>query len=358
MARHGDGLYLRGKSWYLDCRINDVRHQVKLGKHISRSVAKELALVKRAQILKGEAGIGNKRKDCTFEKATEEFLRWAETNKRAKTLYSYRQCLNLLALSFIGKRLGDIHPFAIERHKRKRVDAGAPVRANRELAVLKNLFNRCREWNLYEGDNPVSSVKFLKEPKQRLRYLDSDEERKLLSIATEPLRSLIIIGINTGLRIQSEALTLRWEDVNLPRGLLTVQAAYAKSGQTRTVPLNSLARLVLEKLGSSKGDHVFSKSDGTQYRSIRNLFKSVCERAGLENLTPHTLRHTFASRLAMAGVDLRTIQELGGWKDLSLVERYAHLTPNHKAKAVELIAHENSTTVFTTPEIIKVVTAR
>ncbi len=103
---------------------------------------------------------------------------------------------------------------------------------------------------------------------------------------------------------------------------------------------------------------MFSKSDGTQYRSIRNLFKSTCERAGLEDVTPHTLRHTFASRLAMAGVDLRTIQELGGWKDLSLVERYAHLTPNHKAKAVELIAHENSTTVFITPEIIKVVTAR
>ena len=64
----------------------------------------------------------------------------------------------------------------------------------------------------------------------------------------------------------------------------------------------------------------------------------------------HTLRHTFASRLAMAGVDLRTIQELGGWHSLQMVERYSHLSPNHKAQAVERIALNNSTTLFTTQE--------
>ena len=54
-------------------------------------------------------------------------------------------------------------------------------------------------------------------------------------------------------------------------------------------------------------------------------------------MTPHTLRHTFASRLAMAGVDLRTLQELGGWQTLAMVHRYAHLAPFHKAQAVERI---------------------
>jgi len=58
-------------------------------------------------------------------------------------------------------------------------------------------------------------------------------------------------------------------------------------------------------------------------------------------------RHTFASRLAMVGVDLRTIQELGGWRSLKMVERYAHLSPSHKAEAVERLA--NFTTLFTTP---------
>jgi site-specific recombinase XerD len=65
-------------------------------------------------------------------------------------------------------------------------------------------------------------------------------------------------------------------------------------------------------------------------------------------VTPHILRHTFASRLAMAGVDERTIQELGKWKELEMLQRYAHLSPNHKSEAVEKIAN-HFTTLFTTP---------
>jgi integrase len=78
--------------------------------------------------------------------------------------------------------------------------------------------------------------------------------------------------------------------------------------------------------------------DGEPYKSIGSIFKRACQRANLIGVTPHTLRHTFASRLVMAGVDLRTVQELGGWQTLSMVERYAHLSPAHKAQAVERIA--------------------
>jgi hypothetical protein len=89
MARRGDGLYLRGQTWYLDCRLNGVRHVVKLGKNIKRSVAGELANVKRAAILKGEAGIGKKRKDCTFDKAKEAYLVWMSSNTRPRTQRVY-----------------------------------------------------------------------------------------------------------------------------------------------------------------------------------------------------------------------------------------------------------------------------
>lgn len=352
MARRGDGLYLRGKhTWYLDCVINGTRHQVKLGKYISRSVAKELASIHRAQILKGEAGIGTKRKDCSFEKAAAEFLRWAEESKRPRTVRTHRECLVHLRKTFHGKRLSEIHPFLIEKPKGARAKAGAPVRANRELATLKNIFNRCRDWGLFEGNNPVSKVKFLKEPKRRFRYLEHEEEIQLLKVTPEPLKNLIILGTNTGLRLRAEALTLRWEDVDLKRGFLTVQAAYAKSGQTRTIPLNSPARLALDRLKTfAQGELVYSKPNGTPYKNIRKSFAHVCKQSGLKDVTLHTLRHTFASRLAMAGVDLRTIQELGGWQDLKMVERYSHLSPSHKARAVERIAIDNSPTLTTTPE--------
>ncbi len=350
MARCGDGLYLRGKTWYLDCRINGVRHQIKLGKHISRSVAKELALVKRTQILKSEAGIGNKRKDCSFMKAKEEFLKWTVANKRPRTLRTYRQCLDHLSVSFDGKRLSNITGWLIEKHKQRRAKAEARVRANREVAVLKTLFNYALRMGLFRGSNPVVGVRLFKEEQRKLRYLEPSEEQELLQQLKEPLRTLAVVGIHCGIRIQSEGLPLKWEHIDLGRNLLTVEAAYAKNGEHRMIPLNSTARLALDNLRQlGKNEYVFSKN-GQPYRSIRSSFGRACQRAHVKDVSPHTLRHTFASRLAMSGVDLRTIQELGGWKDLGLLMRYAHLSPNHKAQAVERIAEKNSTTLFTTPE--------
>jgi integrase len=349
MARRGDGIYRRGRTWLLDCWINGTRHVERLGKGITRTTARELAQVKRAAILKGEAGIGRKRKDVLFDKAAEEFLRWAEANKRPKTARCYGEFLRPLLASFAGKRLSELHPFLIEKHKRARLEAGAPVMANRELSVLKNLFNRAREWGWFEGENPVLKVRGVKEPRGRLRYLEVDEEAELLAAAREPLRTIILSGIHAALRVRAEALTLRKPDVDLrqrplaaPHGLLTVQASFAKTGQTRTVPLNSTLREALEPfMGNGSGEYVFVTRAGRPLRSIRSAFQTACRRAGLKGVTPHVLRHTFASRMAMAGVDLRTIQELGGWKSLTMVERYAHPSPSHRAAAVERIAAGN-----------------
>src|SRR5215510_14735309 len=100
MARRGDGLYLRGKSWYLDCCINGVRHQKRLGKSIARAVAEELAQVQRGRILKGEAGIGRKQKDLSFDDARKKFEAWAAASKKAGTVKDYKECLRRLAESF------------------------------------------------------------------------------------------------------------------------------------------------------------------------------------------------------------------------------------------------------------------
>ena len=340
MARKGDGLYQRGSVWYLDCRLNGQRYVTKLGRNIKRNTAAALADVKRAAFLKGEAGI-RKKKDVAFDKAKQAFLDWVTINKRPRTVRVYTQQLTRLADSFSGKTLAQISSFDVERHKRTRVEQGARVVVNRELAVLKNLINKAKAWKLYEGENPVLGVKFLEEPKRRLRYLEPEEEAKLLAVAGEPLGSLIIVGINTGLRIAAEALTLRWSDVDLSRSLLTVQAAYSKNGETRNIPLNSRAKATLQQLHRSRrSDFVFSQPNGKPYKGMDKLFTEACDTAGLKatGISLHTLRHTFASRLVMAGVDLVTVQQYGGWSDLSLVQRYAHLSPTHTAKAIERIA--------------------
>ncbi|OAI49304.1 hypothetical protein AYO43_03115 [Nitrospira sp. SCGC AG-212-E16] len=186
---------------------------------------------------------------------------------------------------------------------------------------------------------------------QRLRFLEPEEEDRLLAACAEPLRTPILVGTNRGLRLKSEALTLRWADVDVARRTLTVAAAYAKSGTSRTVLLNSVVLAARNRLPRTS-EFVFAKPNGTPYHAIRG-FRAACERAGLIGVTPHMTRHTFATRLVENGVDLRTVQELGRWATLSLVQRYAHVSPSRKADAVEgLVRH--STTEFTTPEIRRI----
>jgi integrase len=124
-------------------------------------------------------------------------------------------------------------------------------------------------------------VKPIKEPKGRLRYLEPEEEARLLAAAKEPLRTIILTGLHAGLRIHAEALTLRWADVDLKRRLLTVQAAYAKSGQTRTIPMNSaLPEAVRERrLRDGAGEFVFHRRDGSPYRDVRTAFENARRRA-------------------------------------------------------------------------------
>ena len=177
------------------------------------------------------------------------------------------------------------------------------------------------------------------EESSRVRFLDADEETALMAELSEPHRTMVLLGIHTGLRLKSEALTLRWASVSLERGAVTVDAAYAKNKETRTVKLNSTIRAALGAMKrGGPDDYLFAKPDGERYKSIRTAFNNAVSRAKLKGVTVHVLRHTFASRLVMTGVDLPTVQKLGGWKTLDMVLRYAHLSPSHLEAAVEKIA--------------------
>ena len=346
MPRRGDGLVLRGKTWWLDFSHQGIRHQARLGRNISRTVARELAAVERSKALRQDAGIGGKkRKDISFDKAADEFLKWAEANNRPQTVVNYRWYIEGLKQSFAGKMLSSISPFSIEKHKQTRISGDARVSANREISCLRNIFYRCMEWGKFDGSNPAKQSKrnqagrLTREPLTRLRFLSHQEEHALLAAATEPLRTVVLIGIHAGLRIKSEALTLEWSDIDFQRNQLTVQAVNAKNGESRTVPMNTVLRDAMKKLReASDGEgRIFHSRGGQPFRSIRTRFTTACRNAKLSDVTPHTLRHTFASRLAIAGVGLRTIQELGGWEEIRMVLRYAHLSDQHKADAVERI---------------------
>jgi integrase len=337
-----DGIYQRNKSWYWESWIDGQRFRRLIGRNISRKVAREIAGKLRSEIVAGNYGFGKKVKHITFDEARIKFEAWAIANKKPQSVRSYKEALRRLADSFSGKTLNEISSFLIEGHRQRRIKAGVRVRVNRELAVLKNLYNRCREWGLFEGENPVTSVKLTKEPKQRLRFLKPEEEERLLAKCEEPVRTMVLIGIYCGVRLKSEGLTLRWQDIDFRLKTLTVQAAYSKNSKPRTIPMNSLVLEALSRL-PKKSEWVFTKPNGKPYTAVRG-FDKARKAAGLIDLIPgtekfavtvHTLRHTFATRLIENGVDLRTVQELGGWSNLKMLERYGHVSEDRKKEAVE-----------------------
>ena len=139
----------------------------------------------------------------------------------------------------------------------------------------------------------------------------------------------------------SELISLTWEDVDFDRRTVTVKAGYAKNGESRSVPINELLKRTLEEVRISDGA-VFRSRTGQPYRSVRTAFMTAVKRAEIVDFTFHDLRHTFASRLVMGGVDLTTVKELMGHKEITMTLRYAHLSDDHKQRAVEILSAPNS----------------
>ena len=210
-----------------------------------------------------------------------------------------------------------------------------PATANREYAFLKHVYNVAIRDGKTER-NPVAKLKMLREPSGRVRYLSDEEEQALLEkLPTADDRDRLRVLLQTGLR-KSEFLGLRWKDVDLKAGVLTIPRS--KHGESRHVPMTSDVRAILARRPRSLDASalIFPNSLGnTDLRWAEKDFPAAVDEAEIRDFRLHDTRHTFASRLAMEQVDVLTIKELGGWKTLSMVQRYAHLSPGHQRQAIE-----------------------
>ena len=154
-------------------------------------------------------------------------------------------------------------------------------------------------------------------------------------MVTDNLRKIVHVGILTGLR-KTRLLRLKWEDVDFKLDLIYVQDA--KGGKSRELPMGPTLKRVLKSVPHHiASKYVFtSTSKGKPWSDLMNSFQTAVKKAGIEkHVTFHTLRHTFASHLAMAGVDLYTISKLLGHASIAMTQRYAHLSQDHEKMAVE-----------------------
>jgi site-specific recombinase XerD len=196
-------------------------------------------------------------------------------------------------------------------------------------------------------ENPARQVRHRLENNARIRFLSAEEETKLrnaMQAACPEHIAELELALNTGLRL-SEQYRLLWQDVSLARRTLTIQRS--KNGLARHVPLNKAAIAALESLKKEAGISELVCGGAIKPRL---WFESAVKAAGLKAFTWHCLRHTFASRLVMVGVDIRTVQELMGHKTIAMTVRYAHLAPKHTLAAVERLDAQTGEPTDTTTD--------
>lgn len=303
---------------------------------------------------------------------TTTYQPWLEAHRKTGAEAIVR-LLATVPATILDRPLTEISAFAVEAWRTTRRTAGrTDATINRDLSDLRAALSRAVEWGSL-AHHPLRVVKAARlDPIGKLRYLSPEEEQRLraalqardeerraarrrfsawrvergkpalpdLPVYPDHLHPLILVALHTGLR-RGELLALRWADIDLTHARLTVRGTTAKSGRTRYVPLNVDAVQVLRnwRAGRTPDQHaptavVFAGPDGAPMFSLKTSWTKVAKAAKLKGVRFHDLRHTFASKLVQAGVDLNTVRALLGHADLKMTLRYAHLAPNNLAAAV------------------------
>jgi integrase len=187
--------------------------------------------------------------------------------------------------------------------------------------------------------NPASRIRRKAEDNGRVRFLDKREESAIRKVLMEKCPQHVPafdLSIHTGARA-GEQFGLRWDRVDLKQKFVQLPNKRTESGKWRFVPLNAIALAALKELRERNptSPWVFVNRKGEKLRGQRDWFEPAVKTSGVKDYTWHCNRHTFASRLVMAGVDLRTVAQLMGHRTIQMTMRYAHLAPDHQQNAVE-----------------------
>lgn len=309
----------------------------------SRSAAIKLAEKRRTQAREGIKMPENLRaKPASFSELTERALAYSKANKRS---YSHDEQRMKHLMEEFGNRLAeDISRGDIQKWLDSKAEDWALATRNRHLALLKLTYRLAEEDGAIKT-NPARLVRQSKEDNGRVRYLSDAEEVTLRAVIQKSYAAHLPefeVALMTGMR-QGEQFSREWTDVDVDAG--TIRLSQTKNGKCRFVHLNTRALATLNML------HDSGLGAGRVFPNLKpRWFTDAVKDAKLGDFTWHDLRHTFASRLVMAGVDIRTVQELMGHKSITMTMRYAHLSPEHRAAALEKLCEPSATKTATEAE--------
>ncbi len=202
--------------------------------------------------------------------------------------------------------------------------------ANRYTALVRAIMYAARDdWDWIES---APKYRMRKEPHRRIRTLSLEKVKELIGYLPEHQRNMVIFALATGLR-QGNIKTLKWADVDMTKGLVTLDGSATKNGQSLGVPLNSTAMEVLMRIKTAESTgYVFTYRGKPINQVSTKTFKAALSKAGVEDFRWHDLRHVWATWHMQNGTPLFALQEMAGWKSEAMVRRYAHLAPDHLRK--------------------------
>lgn len=305
-------------------------------KMAERIHAKVLGLIIEGKWFERPPGQGK-----TVTDLMERYLReHSKPNKAATTHNRDKSLAAHLLRAFGAVPLDQLRPAQLADYKATRRAAGAaPKTVNDELTLLGHAYKLALlEWE-WVRDNPVLKVKKEKLRPKPGRWLTGEEEARLMAASPRWLQEILLFAVHTGLR-QSEILNLQWPQVDLAHRTLMILEQ--KNGGQDTLPVNATANDVLQaraKVRSISTPQVFFNHAGHRWnaRNLLRAFYVARKKAGITDVRFHDLRHTFASRLVQSGVDLYTVQRLGRWKCMKMVQHYGHHYPESLRSGAEVL---------------------
>jgi integrase len=253
-----------------------------------------------------------------------------------------------IAPRFADRLMDDIRPLDLESFKQELRKKGlSPKSVKHILCLMRSVYNKMIEWELYDGRAPLSKFKMPKVDNARIRYLtpvEADQALSMLKAIHITWWRMASVSLNAGLRL-GEIVDLIWGDLDLEAGVIHVRDA--KAG-TRMAYMNETLKAIFSGMELGKrSERVFSslRSGVGCPKNVTKTFHRVVNQLGFndnvrdsrQKVVFHTLRHTFASWLAIKGTPLYTIATLMGHSTLEMTKRYAHLCPDNHREAIKEI---------------------
>ncbi len=330
--RRTKGLYRRGPIYWTAIKANGELYRKSTGTK-SQKEAEHILACRRKEINEGKVP-GTKRINYKFAELAREYLKWTE---RQRSYKDKKLWIKQLIEVFGYLDVKDLSTRIIEQWQSKRLKYNKPSTVNRILATLKHMINKAVQWDMVSEETlkQVRNVKLLEENNKRLRFLTVEECQSLIGCCAPHLKPIVTVALHTGMR-KSEILNLKWEQIDLVHGFILLDTS--KNGERREIPIdNTLDEMFNQIPHSIESIYVFTDRDGNPYKSVKKSFSTALKKARIRDFRLHDLRHCFGSHLVMNGVDLTTVKDLLGHKSLTMTLRYAHLAPEHKRKAVNIL---------------------